>query len=391
MYTKQFLPELSLRWQKIDNELVTNQADAILVSSNANLFYAAGRVINGYIYIEQGKSPLFFVRRPMGLVGEGVHYIRKPEQIVELLEANGRNLPQRLLLESDALPHSEYERLARLFGEAEIANGSGVMRTARTIKTPYELELIRESGQKHAALYKHIPALYQEGMTDIELSIEIEREARLLGSLGIFRIFGSSMEIFMGSLLVGENADTPSPYDFALGGGGLDHSIPVGSNGTLITPTLSVMVDIGGNFTGYMSDMTRTFSLGILPDLAERAHQLSINITAAIEKAAKPNVAAADLYNIALDMATEAGMASYFMGHKQQAGFVGHGIGIEINEAPVLAPRSRDILAAGMVFALEPKFVIPQVGAVGIENSYIVTEEGVEKVTLGEEQIVSLR
>ena len=89
-------------------------------------------------------------------------------------------------------------------------------------------------------------------------------------------------------------------------------------------------------------------------------------------------------------MATAAGLADYFMGHNQKAGFVGHGIGIEINEGPVLAPRSKDILARGMVFALEPKFVIPGVGAVGIENSFAVQETGLEKLTLCEEKILNL-
>ena len=78
------------------------------------------------------------------------------------------------------------------------------------------------------------------------------------------------------------------------------------------------------------------------------------------------------------------------MGHRQQAGFVGHGIGIEINEMPVLAPRSKEILAEGMVFALEPKFVIPGVGAVGIENSFAVTAGGLEKLTPMDEGIVPL-
>ena len=74
-------------------------------------------------------------------------------------------------------------------------------------------------------------------------------------------------------------------------------------------------------------------------------------------------------------------MADYFMGHRSHAGFVGHGIGIEVNEAPVLAPRSKDILQAGNVIAVEPKFVIPGVGAVGVENTYIVTDKGGECIT----------
>ena len=78
------------------------------------------------------------------------------------------------------------------------------------------------------------------------------------------------------------------------------------------------------------------------------------------------------------------------MGHKQQAGFVGHGVGLEINEAPVLAPRSKHILKEGMTFALEPKFVIPGVGAVGIENTYVVTSTGIEVLTRFDEEIIEL-
>lgn len=78
------------------------------------------------------------------------------------------------------------------------------------------------------------------------------------------------------------------------------------------------------------------------------------------------------------------------MGTKQQAKFVGHGIGIQINELPVLTPRSKEELQPNMVFALEPKFVIPGVGAVGIENSFLVTETGLEKLTLCKEEIIQL-
>ena len=86
----------------------------------------------------------------------------------------------------------------------------------------------------------------------------------------------------------------------------------------------------------------------------------------------------------------EAGLEEYFMGLKQKAGFIGHGVGIEVNEMPVIAPRSRDILEAGNVIALEPKFVIPSVGAVGIENTYVVRDNGLECLTNAPEEIAEL-
>lgn len=382
--------ELKLRWDKIQQNMSDVHADGLLICDNVNLYYVSGRIFRGYCYIPVKGEPIFFVRRPLGLNGTQVVYIRKPEEIGEYLQKNGIAFPDKLLLESDSISYSDYKRYETIFTPKEVLNGTALLRRCRSIKTPYEIDLIRRSGELHAKAYETIPSLYRKGMTDLEFSIELEHECRKLGSLGIFRIFGQSMEIFMGSVLAGDNADTPSPYDFAMGGAGLDVSLPVGCNGTVLTEGMSLMVDMGGNFTGYMTDMTRTYAIGSVQELALKAHETSIAIHQAIAAKARPGVAAKDLYELAAEMANHAGLSDYFMGHRQKAGFIGHGVGIEINEAPVLAPRSRDILAEGMVFALEPKFVIPGTGALGIENTYVVTADGVEKLTIFEEELISL-
>lgn len=382
--------ELKLRWNKIQQNMSDVHADGLLICDNVNLYYVSGRIFRGYCYIPVKGEPIFFVRRPLGLNGTQVVYIRKPEEIGEYLQKNGIAFPDKLLLESDSISYSDYKRYETIFTPKEVLNGTALLRRCRSIKTPYEIDLIRRSGELHAKAYETIPSLYRKGMTDVEFSIELEHECRKLGSLGIFRIFGQSMEIFMGSVLAGDNADTPSPYDFAMGGAGLDVSLPVGCNGTVLTEGMSLMVDMGGNFTGYMTDMTRTYAIGSVQELALKAHETSIAIHQAIVAKSRPGVAAKDLYELAAEMANDARLSDYFMGHRQKAGFIGHGVGIEINEAPVLAPRSRDILAEGMVFALEPKFVIPGTGALGIENTYVVTADGVEKLTIFEEELISL-
>lgn len=383
--------ELKLRWNKIQQNMSDVHADGLLICDNVNLYYVSGRIFRGYCYIPVKGEPIFFVRRPLGLNGTQVVYIRKPEEIGEYLQKNGIAFPDKLLLESDSISYSDYKRYETIFTPKEVLNGTALLRRCRSIKTPYEIDLIRRSGELHAKAYETIPSLYRKGMTDLEFSIELEHECRKLGSLGIFRIFGQSMEIFMGSVLAGDNADIPSPYDFAMGGAGLDVSLPVGCNGTVLTEGMSLMIDMGGNFTGYMTDMTRTYAIGSVQELALKAHETSIAIHQAIAAKARPGVAAKDLYELAAEMANHAGLSDYFMGHRQKAGFIGHGVGIEINEAPVLAPRSRDILAEGMVFALEPKFVIPGTGALGIENTYAVTADGVEKLTVCKEELISLQ
>lgn len=390
MFSELSKNEIDLRRNAMQAAMKQAGVDALLLSTNANLYYSSGRVFAGYTYVPLEGELIYFVRRPVGLQDSRIEYIRKPEQIPGFLTVRGVVTPKTLAIESDSVPYTDYMRLASVFSGSELSNGSQIMRKVRSVKTAYETDLVRQSGAKHSDVYRKIESVYIEDMSDVELCIEIERIMRLHGNLGIFRINGSSMEIFMGSLLCGDNADNPSPYDFAMGGAGLNPSLPVSCNGTLIKPGMTVMVDMGGNFTGYMTDMTRVFYVGDIPMLAKKAHQVSIDIHNEIMKMAKPGVPASQLYDLALNMAKSAGLEDYFMGYTQKAGFVGHGVGIEVNEAPVLAPRSKDILEEGNVIALEPKFVIPHVGAVGIENTYVVNSDGIEKLTHFKEKLIPL-
>lgn len=384
------LPELKRRRDKIRSLMATQQIDAALITCNVNLIYTYGAVISGYLYLPLNAPARIFVKRPNNISGEYVHQIRKPEQIAEILEQEGLPKPQKLMLEGDEIPWSEYTRLSNIFPDTEVVNGTSIIREARTIKTEYEIELFRRAGIAHTRAYEQIPSVYRQGMTDNEFSIEIERLMRLNGCLGIFRIFGQSMEIFMGSLLTGDNAAAPSPYDFALGGNGLDASLPVSVNGTPLKNGQTVMVDYGGNFNGYMSDMSRVFSIGKASDEALEAHQVCLDIQDAVAEAAKPGVTGEQLYNIGIEIVNKTPYADRFMGVSQKASFIGHGIGLQINEAPVLAPRQKQEFEPGMVFALEPKIVLPGIGPVGIENSWIVTADGVECLTKARQEIIEL-
>lgn len=373
--------EFNLRISRFCSLLRQNGIDLAVVSDNASKYYLSGRVFSGWILISASAVVRYFVRRPVGLSGELVRYVRKPEDIPALLDDDSFVSISTIGFEMGVIPVNDFNRLSLLFPGKKLVDLSGVVRTARSVKTNAEIGLITESGVRQERVYRQIPRLYREGMSDVELQVEIERALRLEGCLGQFRISGGSMELFMGNILAGDNADNPTPYDFAMGGAGSDLSLPVGADGTVIRPGMSVMVDVNGNFTGYMTDMTRTFCLGRISEKARKAHQCSIDICNRLIEMAVPGVKASQLYEVAVVVATQAGLEDYFMGHHQKAGFIGHGVGIEINELPVIAPRSRDILAVGNVIALEPKFVIPGVGAVGIENTYVVEETGMRCLT----------
>lgn len=387
---KKLLEDIVLRRQKTVKAMKDAQADGLLLVSDINMYYMTGRVFNGYYYLSAEGEDCSFVKRPLGLSGERTVSIRKPEDMLEYFKVNGWAIPQKLMLEADYLSYNDYMRLTTIFHPSATDNASTMMRRLRMIKTPWEIAQLRISAERHAATYAEIPSCFRPGMVDLELQVEIERRMRLHGSIGVFRTYGPNMNIFMGSVLAGTNAETPSPFDFALGGAGQTPCCPIGANGTLLKDGTAILVDMAGNYTAYITDMTRVFAVGRLPEQAYRAHQTALDIQLAIEEKAAPDMACAEIYNMAYSMAEKAGLAACFMGTRQQAKFVGHGIGLEINEPPVLTPRSKEVLQPNMVFALEPKFVISGVGAVGVENSFLVTEQGVEKITRFEEQIIPL-
>ncbi|MDR0685856.1 MAG: Xaa-Pro peptidase family protein [Dysgonamonadaceae bacterium] len=369
--------------------LVENKGDACLICTFVNQYYLTGRLFKGYVYLPAEGETLFFVQREADLPDSQVHRIRKPEDIPGILKSLNYPLPKTLFLEAGQIPYNDFLRLETIFSPAKTGDATALLRRARMIKSAWEIEQIRISAGKHVEAYGEIPSLFRPGMRDIDFQIEIERLMRRHGSLGVFRTFGD-MDIFMGSLLTGDNASAPSPYDFALGGAGMSPCLPVGCSGETIHEGNAVMIDFAGNFTAYLSDMTRVLAFGKLPSEVLRAHQLSIDMQARLEEEVREGVTCSSVWRWSLAMAEKAGFGGNFMGTRFRAKFVGHGIGLEINEPPVLTARSEDVFLENMVFAYEPKFVFEGVGAVGNENTFIVHSDGIERLTTFDETIGQL-
>lgn len=384
-------PEARLRANKLAHNLLQAGINIAVIADNAEKYWLTGRVFAGWLTVTSRGQLRAFVKRPVNLSESFVKYVRKHEEIDLEGAIEGKKIVVGLNFSTITMAdYCRFEKHLKGLADVELADMSKCIREARAIKTSLEIQRLEESGRHQVAVNGIIPSLYRQGMTDLQLQIEIERALRLEGCLGQFRVSGDSMDLFMGNILAGDNADNPTPFDFAMGGAGADPSLPVGADNTVIEDGMTVMVDANGNFTGYMTDMTRTFFRGQVSDLAMKAHQCSIDICRKCAEMGKPGVKAASLYETAFEMAKNNGLGDYFMGHRQKAGFVGHGVGIEINESPVIAPRSRDILAVGNVVALEPKFVIPGVGAVGIENTYVVGTDGMRCITPAPEEMLPL-
>jgi Xaa-Pro aminopeptidase len=216
----------------------------------------------------------------------------------------------------------------------------------------------------------------------VDLAAEIEGRLRRAGNEGNPRLRAFNAELFVGLAVAGAGASDPGYFDGPVVGRGLSAAYPQGASERVIGAGEPVIVDYTAVFGGYVLDATRVAVAGALDPRLERAFEVACAIQDEVARSLRPGVPCVELWEHARAMAEQARLGEFFMGPPgDQARFVGHGVGLELDELPVLAPGFAAPLQAGQTIAVEPKFVFPGVGAVGIENTFAVTESGGEKLT----------
>lgn len=197
-----------------------------------------------------------------------------------------------------------------------------------------------------------------------------------------------NQRLHYGHVFAGATAATPGGYDMPTVGMGLSAAVGQGPSKRTIQRGEPVVVDLVGHYNGYLADQTRLFSIGPIDPFYLEAFEAAKTIEHAVAAAAKPGTSAGDLYELALKTAHETGFAKHFMGEEYKVTFVGHGIGLEVDEYPFLAKGFDLSLKEGMVFALEPKFIFKGRAAIGIEDTYVVEPQGARRLTVSEQKAV---
>lgn len=386
--------ELQARIEKFQAKLAEKNIGGALLVQAADLYYFSGTAQSAHLYIPAQGEPMLMVRKSLNRAQQesqlkNIVPLKSLKNIPVMLAEAGYELPKVLGLELDVVPANQYLFYRDIFSGCELTDASRLIRDIRQIKSPYELELLRVSGINHDIVFREIPGMIYEGITELELAARIEGRARSLGHMGYLRMRVFNSEIFFGHILCGASGAVPSAFDGPLGGTGLGPVHPLGAGRKKIEKGEPLVVDYTGIWDGYIVDQTRTFSMGPLPDKMLSAFELSLKIQAAVVERLEPGVNASDLHELALTMAKDAGLDGNFMGSgSDQVKFLGHGVGLELDELPVIAKGLNTILQPNMVFAIEPKFVFPGLGAVGIENTFIMNESGVEKITITPDDLV---
>lgn len=398
METMETVPaqEVEVRIRNFQGSLGEMGLDGAFILQNADLFYFSGTIQSSVLFIPRQKEPVLMVQKAF-------ERARQESPLNHVIPAAGRGQIKKVLkdfgfsdlkkigLEMDILPVNLFFRYKQTFPEYEWSDVSDAILRLRMIKTPYEVEQIRRAAQILHKGYMGIREIIREGMTELEVDGHLALIARREGHMGILRMRGWNQEMTHAHVLSGESGATISFLDSPHGGKGNTPAMAQGASDRRIGRNEPIGIDYGIGINGYVADQFRTLVIGDLPDELMRAHDFSLEIHSLFVKEAKPGVSCSDIYRMALKKAQKTGFGEYFNGYGEgKVRFVGHGLGLEIDEYPILAPRFSRRLEAGMVIALEPMFVFPGKGIIGLEDDYLVTDTGVERLTLTDQTVIKI-
>jgi Xaa-Pro aminopeptidase len=388
--------EINRRIEKLQRRLLQAGVDGALILQNTDLFYFSGTIQQSHLYIPAQGPALLMVRKSLQRAEAEsplpfIIPLNSPKQLLTLIQENGLEPPAVLGMELDVLPTNIYFSYQRLLPKVDIRDISTPIRMVRAVKSAYELDLIRQAAAFSDQVAETVPKLLREGLTEIELAGMVEAQARRLGHQGIVRMRLWGAEMFYGHLMSGGAAAVPSFLASPTGGASVSAAVAQGPSFRKIKRNEPVLFDYVFGWKGYISDHTRIYAIGRLPQRLVDAHAHMLDVQAHIKAMARPGTSAGDLYSAAIEMAARRGVDANFMGAgTDRIRFIGHGVGLELDEFPFLAHGQTTKLEAGMVIALEPKLVFPGEGVVGIENTHVVTQNGLEQLTHAEQQIVSV-
>lgn len=365
--------------------------DTALVVGRVNQYYLTGTMQNGVLAIRKDGSRRFFVRK-------SYERARLESPLDGIVRIDGyrdmlSGLPADLgitYVETEAMPLAMLERIRKYLKPREIRSLDQILLSLRAVKDPGEIELIRESGRQHEALLeKTLPGLLREGMTEIDLAAELYSAMLKAGHHGLSRFSMFQMEMVIGQIGFGEDSLYPTNFDGPGGMLGLHPAVPVlGSRDRRLKKGDLVFADVGYGVLGYHSDKTQVYSFGAEPPAkATEVHEACRGVLRKALEFLKPGLPASQAYKQATaDLPSS--LSRHFMGYGESVKFIGHGVGLHIDEAPVIMASNETPLRAGMVIALEPKCGVEGIGMVGVEETYLVTDEGPRCLTGGDRPII---
>lgn len=374
--------EIERRIQSLQAKMQQREIEGFLIVQRLDLLYFAGTAQNGFLYIPAQGNPLLLIKRyaprakeesPIGNIIEITSPKEAPGRIIDIY---GR-LPDSLAFELDVLPVTHFDFYKQLFPTKTHVDGSALIHQARSVKSPWEIERMENTARLSARTFQYIQNHLKEGYSEMEFAGMFEAFARKIGHAGKLRVRDYQSEVYPWHVLSGPNGGKMGLLDSPFSGEGTSVAFPVGAGFRKMAAHEPILIDLGFVYNGYHMDETRMFAIGSMPKKAMDASMAAIEIHDAILEAAKPGISINRLYEISVDRAKALGYAETYLGPPgYKVSFVGHGIGLDLVEQPIISAKNETLLKRGMTLAIEPKINFINEFGVGIESVFTVTETG---------------
>ena len=376
------------------------EAGGMLVCSRISIYYLTGTLAMGLVWIPLSGKPVLMVRKGLERARiesplEALFGFKSYKELSGLCAEAGSPLAPVIAVDKNGFNWSMAEMLQGKLPGIRFVSCDAVLSHAKSVKSEWELEKMRRAGQEHAlVLDKLFPTRIHSGMSEYDLA-RVYANAVFERGCGIIRMNAHGEENFIGSFSVGDSSTYPTYYNGPIGLRGQHPAVPfMGNAGQIWTPGKLLAVDPGFSFEGYNTDRTQCYWLGAastIPDQIRRPHDACVTIFQKLASLLKPGVTPAELWNTGKHYAEQEGWTSGFMGlGPDSVPFLGHGIGLTVDEYPAIARSFDEPVEPGMVFAIEPKIGIPGVGMVGLEHTLEVTADGCRSLTGTETDIICL-
>ncbi len=368
--------ELKNRLKRFRNQMNLSHPEweIAVVFSKINQYYFTGTMQDGMLIIPRDAEATFWVRRSYERALDESSF-KNINPMKSYRDAATDEIPETVYLETEVVPLAMYQRFQKHFPFKNIESVDKDLLTIRAIKSEYELSLMRKSGKIHENVLENIvPNILQEGMSEADLATQLYSIMVKEGHHGVARFGMFETEMVLGHVCFGESSIYPSYFDGASGNYGLGPAVPlIGSRQRKLKKGDLVYIDIGSGVDGYHTDKTTTYMFGQKPvEYIQEAQEKCVEVQNDIARMLSPGAIPSEIYQTIMGNLDKDFLENFMGFADRKVRFLGHGIGLQVDELPVIAEGFNDPIQKGMVFALEPKKGIKDVGMVGIENTFIV-------------------
>ncbi len=367
--------ELARRIKAIKELIREEPHSAFLILNPINLFYFTGAFFRGALLISK-EAPKVFIKRPANV--SSIPSGGQTFQLKSLKDLLSHLSKGKVYVDLNCLSVSEAQRLLKVLSDFEVVDGSGFIWEVRCVKSEYEVSSLKRAARMLSEAIREWLPLLKPGMQEIVASALLEEKLRIRGHPGYTRST-LGFELTFGYLISGSEGLYATPFYTGEGGRGVE-GFPGGASFKEIKEGEPILFDFSGFSQGYYVDQTRMASFGKVKR-ARVFYRASLEVLKKLEERVKPGMLAEEVWEVAVEVIEKYGLKGYFMHHGEPMKFVGHGVGLQIDEPPALAEGQKIPLKPGMVLAIEPKFHVPELGVVGLEDTFYLTSKGLKRIT----------